>query len=571
MSWFGRAAACALFVLVMASGRAVADPSPCAFLLPVPAEGLSLPAEVAEGSCEERDRFTLHDNQYLFVDVRGYETDGAAARMDLARDAAVRAINFYSQWLDVPDIIFISGRFPLVSLGEGSTTLAIATGDFRGCVILLEHVSQHAGRPDGSSDANHYKRTIAHEMFHCVQITDRSVHNSYVPWRDESTAEAFSGIVIPESHVDPLYLDAMPMLAASAISTLGHGAYPYAAWVATQTIPENLVTMLKNAARDGSEDGSARTLASLPDAANLFHSFVKAYLDGHLVDEMARAILPPAPEIPDAVVVSDEMTYTLAGLTPHSGTFQMFELGQGIAWKVEYPDDPNLRVSWRVFDGAEWTALPATIEACDAPRRGVIVVTSAAPNAAMFNVPLKFSRDPEGMRNCACPVGSWYMDEDMVRASPLSLTMPGTLEGGTMSLQFNADGTASATYHDIKFRSEIDRDSAMVTVMRGTINFRWVAKPWDAAVSGEPAPTGEGVQALAIERTVTASNVHWRVEFWGRDGMINASERTPPARDQGSINIATALCMDGVLTLGQGASAVRHALPPWYGMFKRAG
>lgn len=556
--WFGHAA------------PAHAQAAPCKFMLPVSAEDLDLPGEIEAGDCVERDRLTLHDNQYLFVDLAGYDSS-ATDRYTLIKETVVRGVELYSQWFDVPDVIFVSGDISLGAAGTHAVVLGLATGSWRGCVIALGSDALHAGREGGSDDIAHFRRTVAHELFHCAQINDPTVDNGYVVWRDEGTADFFADLVVPESHADPFFYADMELLATSALYELGYSAYPFVAWLGVTHSVESVVNMLKGASRDGSSAGSAQTLAGLPDAANLFHGYVKAWIDGRLVDGMARPISPPPPQLPDVQMVNDETTLMFPVLQPFLAGFYVYEFGQGVGWKIDYPDVPDLRVSWRPIEGGEWMAMPGTIEACDGPKRGIMLVTSAAPTDAAANYELTVTRDPEGMRNCACPVGSWYMDTEMVRASPLSLTMPGTLEGGTMSLNFNADGTASATYNDIKFRSEIDRDSAIVTVMRGTINFSWVAKPWNAAVSGEPAPSGEGVQALAIERTVTASNVHWRVEFWGRDGMINASERTPPARDQGSIQIATAMCMDGVLTLGQGASAVRHALPPWYGMFKRAG
>ncbi len=555
---------------LMSIRAADADVAACKFMMPEDPELLALPEEIATGNCVERDRFTLHDNQYLFVDLEGYDA-GATDRYMLAKDTVVRGVNLYSQWFDVPDVMFVSGDISLGTAGTHSVVLGLATGTWRGCIIALGSDALHAGREGGSDDIAHFQRTIAHELFHCTQINDPTVDNNYVVWRDESTADFFAGLVVPESWPDPYFYRDLPLLATMPVHDLGYNAYLFVTWLGIHHSVESVVNMLKSASRDGSANGSVQTLAALPDAANLFHSFVKAWIDGALLEGMGRPVLPPPPEYPEAQLIDHETILSFPVLPSFLAGFQMYEFGQGIAWKIDFPDDPDLRVSWRQADGSAWTQLPGTIEACDGPKRGIIVVTSAAATVDQRNYELTVTRDPDGMRNCACPIGNWYMDTEMVRASPLSMTMPGTFESGNLSLTFNGDGSAVATYHDLKWRSEIDRDSSIVSVMRGSISFRWESKAWGAAQSGDPAPTGEGVQALSIERTVTASDVRWRTEFWGRDGMIRADERTPPARDQGSINIATAICMDGALTLGQGASAVRHALPPWYGIYKRGG
>lgn len=560
----------ATFVFAASGAPARADAFPCKLMLPVPAEDVDLPPEMATGDCVERGRLTLHDNQYLFADLVGYDST-TTDRYRLVKETVERGVNLYSQWFDVPDVMFISGDVSLGAAGTHAMVLGIATGTWRGCVIALGNDAMHAGREGGSDDIAHFRRTVAHELFHCAQINDPTVDNGYVIWRDEGTADFFADLVVPESHPDPFFYADMELLATSALYDLGYSAYPFVAWLGVTHSVEAVVNMLKHASRDGSSAGSARTLAALPDAANLFHGYVKAWIDGRLVDGMARPISPPPPQLPDAQMVNDETTLMFPVLQPFLAGFYVYEFGQGIAWKIEYPDVPDLRVSWRPIDGGEWVPMPGTIEACDGPKRGIMLMTSAAPTDTADNYELTVTRDPVGLRNCACPIGSWYMDTEMVRASPLSLMLPGTFKGGSLSLTFNGDGSAVATYNDLKWHNEIDRHSSIVSVMHGSINFSWRPKAWGAAQSGETAPTGEGVQALSVERTITQSTVHFRTEFWGRDGMIRADDRPPPTREQGSINIATAICMDGVLTLGQGPSAVRQAMPPWYGVFKRSG
>lgn len=559
-----------LLISLCAVAPAHAQAAPCKFMLPVPAEDLDLPGEIEAGDCVERDRLVLHDNQYLFVDLAGYDST-ATDRYTLIKETVVRGVNFYSQWFDVPDVIFVSGDISLGAAGTHAVVLGLATGTWRGCVIALGSDALHAGREGGSDDIAHFRRTVGHELFHCAQINDPTVDNDYVVWRDESTADVFAGLVVPESYPDPFFYADMAMLATNPVYDLGYSAYPFVAWLTVNQSIEATVNMLKSASRDGSAAGSAQTLAALPDAANLFHGYVKAWIDGRLVDGMARPLSPPPPQLPDAQMVNEETTLSFPVLPSFLAGFYVYEFGQGVAWKIEYPEDPHLRVSWRAIEGGEWMAMPGTIDACAGPKRGIMLVTSAAPTDAAANYELTVTRDPEASRNCACPIGSWYMDTEMVRASPLSRTLPGTFESGNLSLTFDAYGSAVATFHDLKWRNEIDRDSSIVSVMRGSISFTWSRNSWEAAQTGEAAPAGEGVQAMSIERKVTASDVRWRTEFWGRDGMIRADERTPPAREQGSINIATAICMDGVLTLGKTPATVVHELPPWYGIFKRAG
>lgn len=545
---------------------------PCVDFLPISPEDARLRAELASVNCVERDRFEVGGRQFLFIDVEGYDPPDREARQRAAREAIQRSVPLFSTWFSVPDTLFISGRLTsAVDPATGrSSVLAETRGDDFSCVVSVDDSAIHTGR--SGLDPADYMRTLSHELFHCVHRTDPTVHNWYVPWRDEGAAEYFSGLAIPEAPANNSFGDDLPTLIRRPIYELGSDAYPFITYLGRQRGTEAVVALLRGAARDRSPSGSLTTLRSISSIDEFFHAFVKAWFDGYLTDANGASVVYPIPAFLTVTRVETARSLELGEIKPFMVAARKFELARGMAWRLETPEQAPTQASWRVVDEADWTHLTATIDNCDRARVGVIVATWTEGRVDSRALTSNAVERPGEMTACRCPVGQWSMDAGTVAGTMVGTASPGELTGGGVTLTFDGAGNATATYDDLSWDFDMGDGGGIRRTLQGTISWKWARKPWSAAGSRHPEPTGPGVDALALERTTTAVNANWLVQFLSR-GSIISSQSTPfrSADQAGSISIATAVCNGSTLTLGPGVTSASGGDlgPPWHGVYQR--
>ena len=566
-------------VLVIPPGGAppvmARDGFPCVDLLPISPAVRNLRTEVAGANCIERDRFEAGGSRFLFVDIEGYDPPGGADRQRAASEAVRRAASLYARWFSVPDTLFISGHLPsaIDPATSESSVLAETIGDNYSCVVTVEDAAIHSGR--SGIDTPDYMRTLAHEMFHCIQRTDPSLDHAYVVWRDESTAEYFSGLAVPEGPPNNVFGGRLTNLMERPIYEIRENAYPFIAYLGRQRSPEAVVDFLRRASRDHSATGSLATLGNIADIDELFHGFVKAWFDGELTDANGARLGYPVPTFPTVTRVESEQPLALGSVKPFMVAAKKFDLASGMAWRLQNPDEAPALASWRVLEESEWSRLTATVDNCDRERTGVIVATWTEPQTASRALTIEALERPGDMTACQCPVGRWYMRTGVIQSSYLGRTAPGDLISGGIFLTFDGTGNATASYEDLVWVADIDGpggDGAIRRTLRGTISWRWARKTWAASGARSPAPTGRGIDAMGLERRTSAVNASWLLEFVSGDRIISSQNSPFRANDQsGSVSIATAVCHNNTLTLGPGATSARGAEigPPWHGVFER--
>lgn len=547
------------------------DPVECTLLLPADPSDLEwLPPEVRDADCIERDRFTAGGRQFLIADFVGYR-GGLPDRIEAVREATNLAVAYYGAWFSVPDTIFVFGDIASLRRIEGrGQALAATTGDNYSCVVSVESAAEHAGRR-ASDDRIELMHTIAHELFHCVQRTDRNLHNSYVVWRDEGTAEYFSGRAIPGSTYNGAYGRHMDQLVNQPLYELNESAAPFIFYLGAQQGEEAVVNLLRWASRGNTPDHDLVTLRHTADIENLWHRFVLAWVDGLLVDFRGRPIDVPVASYGPAQPVDRAQVVTVGSTSPFMVAGQLYTLSESMAWRLRPPEDRNARASWRIADEADWLQLETTIDSCSEPTTGVIIVTQVQGEwDGSYEQRVDVLENPSEMVNCRCPLGTWHMDIAALRSSALGHFSGGELVSGSVTVTFSRD-RASGTFHNVTTEAAIDRTSSMRTVLNGTITWNWRRRPWDRTIAGgdPPGRGGDIIDALMIERTVVDSALRTDVEFWARGSMISRQPgRTQPRRDQGSVSLHIAACTARTLTLLTTNRVGDLAGPPWVGTYQ---
>lgn len=557
-------AAFAVFLAPLSATPARADdPGECTFFMPANPVFLRYRSaeEVLGGNCVERDRFEVSGHQYLVVELAGYEPPDRALMLSVIREAAERSASYYGRWFHTTDTMIVIGDMP-----SRAGDLALQNSDGRSCIISVENAALHTGR--SGTDRFDLMRTIAHELFHCVQSTDPELHNFYVPWRDEGTAEYFSGLVVPEAPFNDLYGEHLQRVFARPLYELDESAAPFIFYLGAARSPEAVANFLQGAVHDPSAAGSVASLNNIPGVDELFHRFLEDFFDQDLVDPSGRAISLPVPDFAGAEPITSAQRLELGEARPFMGVARAFEFAEDVNWDIEAVDGGG-RGSWRRAED-NWLPLTASISSCDEERTGVLLLTSTAPSTAPSERTanaVERAAAADGAARCQCPIGTWRMNTDSIQASGFRGMFDGPLVSGTVSVTFNADGSALGTYEELTWDNAIDRTSSMRAVLYGSIHWRWRARPWDPAMA--PEPVGPGQQGVMVERTVSTTDASWRVEFWARGSRL--SERVTRFNPSGgSVNLAVAYCDSETLVLRPNNGVRIDAPPPWTGIYHRA-
>ena len=532
-----------------------------------------LSEELSGQHCRELpERYYSGGHQFLFIDKADYHPADREVRMRAAREAIDRSVSLYARWFTLPDAILISGRFPSARVGPDGTGgwMAAASGGRYSCVILVDHGSAHTMR-SGAAIAD-YQRTIAHEYFHCVQAFDRSIDNRYKVWRDESTAEYFSGVAVPDGPSNNYFGLDLHQLDHIPLWELKQSAGPFINYLGRKRSPDAVVQFLRGASREHTPAGDLATLRAIPDVDQLFHDFVKDWFDTKLIEANGRPVAFEVPELPAVPIKVDRtIDVPVEPLRPFMVWVRRAELARSMGWKLNAPTPVGALASWRETRGDTWSALPSTIDACNSEKSIVIAVTRADEPDGRRGHTIAIKEHPEAAVACQCPVGRWRMDTAALRASRMVNWMPGTMTGGSIELTFEANGKAAARYNDIAFQSAIDNTpgSGIKTVLRGTINWEWQRRTLAAAGVRGGAGTGTGDQ-FALIRRATGSNISNNLEFWSRGRMIRSQTvPTRGVRDNQFDGAVVASCQGSTLLLAPSQTVPVTVPPPWLGTYTR--
>ncbi len=562
LSWtlvVGAATVVALFFGTAADAQA---PVRCASLMPADAALIRLPAGVRDADCVLREDFTVVATRYRVADIVGARSRDVETQVAVIREAVERSASVYGRWFHTAPTTIILGSFPgLEEAGE-------ATTDGRGgCVISIENAAHHTGRTLDRADL---MRTVAHELFHCVQFTDPTLDHIQLEWRDEATAEYFSGVAVPDAPFNPAYGDTLPLLIERPLYELGESAAPFIFFLGVRRSPEAVANFLQGASRDHSATGSVASLRNIPDVDQLFLDFVHAWIDSNLTDPNGRRVDIAVPDLSSITSVEREQMLELGEARPFQAALGVFQFSRGSTWAIETPDDAQARGTWRRAHES-WFPLRASIDACDEYGSGVLVLTSAAASTSPSPRRARATTSPAGERVCRCPVGTWTIGFEDLRRSAFGGMIPeGELISGSVTVSFSPDGMGAGTFNDVTIEAPIDRYSSMRQVLRGGVAWRWRALPWDTRLAGGPPPEGE--PSLLLERTVTDVTATWSVQFYARGAQVG--ERTTPFRSgeaaAGSVQRSPAVCRGPVLSI-QPSTITPAPIPPppWYGTFHR--
>jgi hypothetical protein len=528
----------------------------------------SVRRHVTGARCNIRDQRTIDGRAYVFAEIVGDGDPAGRARLAQAAEAVYRAVPLFNSWFRTPSAVFLSGRAP--AFADYAET-DISRG--RGCLIWLDHASRHGGGVVRDSDANQYKRTIAHELFHCVHLTDPTLDNRYLPWRDEGAAEYFAGLAVPAARPNPAQTDEFHKIELKPLYELKFDTFPFFAFLGRERGVDAVIDFMRGASRSHTTAGDRASLNRIPNIAELFAKLGRKFARNTLEDEMGRTLGIGPLHLRPRVRVDRAQTLRVEGIKPFTLTLVPATFAAGMAWQVMPPEASTAtKIQWSQ-EGADsgWKDLPTIIDACGGDKQGYFLLSSTRDSDSAQTITAAINEKPEGMVTCPCPQGTWTMGLDGIRAARFT-PFPGELTSGSITLRFSGN-EAVATFNDVTYNSKIDRYSSMRAVLTGSVYWNYSRKPWSAAQLGA-APAGRGVDAFSVERILQRTDARTRVEFVGRNGPISSRETPFKSRqDVGGKNLTGAYCVNGrELHLVSSRASVlpgSAGTPPYTGVYVR--
>lgn len=579
-----RAMLAVLTMAIMVICAPTARAETCASLLVIAGAGT---AGMFDDECTQKRDFDIavrgNRRNFRIYEASRFLLSGERWYLDVAEDAVERSVAFYGRHLDVPSttIVFGSGRTRDgrgLLLGETAPKLFVDR-----CVVALAD-GMFEGRASTPDNRREIQLTVAHELFHCVQYINwpRKSQGSIfsnAEWWMEGTAEYFSHAVYAE-HAPPSNRASLfdAGIGRGGLLRLAHANIVFFSYYAAHHGgPEGVIRFITRMSEALGEEAQRVAVAGVPGINEAFQDFALKYFDRDLRSPGGHAFsVSPPTSAPVAITSPGSRTLRVRPWVIQPARFS-FERGQD--WRItQGTADGNAQFRARndPARGSSWSGPPVTVHACASSPVLLLAATATNPGAGENALELRFERTAPAaaaVTACQCPLGTWHMGTELLRATPWNSIGDAALVSGGITLTFQPGGTARATFNSITYEARIDRYSSIRTVLNGTIDWSWERKPWSAAQTGRPQPTGPAIDAFALHRKQRAVNAFWEVSFASRSGTTEPRRRPfrPDRQDVGGAHIAAAICEGGsALTLEPtGSATLPVMLPPYYGIYRQ--
>ncbi len=220
-------------------------------------------------------------------------SDPRRAYLALAADAMQDSAETYNKYRGA----LKNTRLVFTELANGSkgtgdpTVWAEADQDKAGCIIGV-YPSSTKEVPDT------FKQIIAHEMFHCFQVSflytqAYVVKSTFNDWRVENSADFFSNLVYPSVNLE---WDNLPVFDINMKDNdIFHGSYEnsvFFQFLANNAgiKPAQIIDLLASMPVSGGFSEQRSALAAFPDIDNLWHKFGQDYVDRKINDSSMTAL-----------------------------------------------------------------------------------------------------------------------------------------------------------------------------------------------------------------------------------------------------------------------------------------
>jgi hypothetical protein len=355
------------------------------------------------------------------------------ALVEPTRQALERSLETYNAYGPNPvvgtDIVF-TDLPALVGTVEREDVQAAADRILRSerChVAVFPSGTYVALRPEGNG-LEVFQQIIAHELFHCYQMTNLAAQESGPArgdglegdandWWVEGSAEYFGSVVYPSVNAEFGYIDELDSISpASSLIFYAYPAFAFFQYLDVQAgmSPQSLIDdILRQMPTSGGYDDQQAAVAGLPGMADAFHEFGQSYLDKQLQD-LGGGTLPLHPqagEAPSFGVGPGEAHFRLDPLVLHRYRLAFADHARfTVALAAE---GVNRNAARPASAPGAWSEMPPEVNTDCGDSEYVLLATSVVPPGAdEVRIDLTTQgRQLEEDQPCdECVVGTWTLD-----------------------------------------------------------------------------------------------------------------------------------------------------------------
>ncbi len=368
------------------------------------------------------------------------------ALFEPTREALERALELYNAYgpesVAGTDIVFTDlplsdrGRLRDDVLAAADDRLVDTVGDRASdlrCHVAIFPVAVDLAMEEGSAEVGgesygSFRQTIAHELFHCYQMTNLglgprpiapadSLGADPTEWWVEGSAEYFASVAYPSVNAEFEYLDDLDTASPNtSLIFYSYPAYAFFEYLDAQggMTPEGIVDgVLRHLPVAGGYDEQQAAAAGLPGMTETFHSFGQAYLDKQLQD-LGGGTLPLHPqegEVSSFAVGPGRAHYTIDPLVLHRYRLNFADHAR---FTVASEERGISRNSARPASApGAWSGIPARVNTACGDSEFVLLVTSVVPpggEEVALDLETSGEQIEEDQPCDECVVGSWVLD-----------------------------------------------------------------------------------------------------------------------------------------------------------------
>lgn len=413
-------------------------------------------------------------------------------------------------------------------------------------------------------------RTIAHELFHCVQYRTWPLQMaaSGSRWWSEGSAEWFEDLALPARVLDSDLIEALRAFRArsgafSLIDNL-YGNAVFFAWLGPERVAGYVGQLATGA--ESQLDGARRAMDE-----GAYTRFAQAYVDETI--RMPSGLLLAGPDIGPSVpplhtttgVAGADPRYAPSTLLPALTVMRgVFTFASG-----DYAPHGDFGGRAAVFAErqGEWSALPGTLRAECGRRPFKVAAMSHRDQRLIVDPGARATTSPP----CTCPLGQWTVRPEDLEAAFRPTPDSRLVSFGDVFMQFNRSGDGVFAAQRLRFQSVRGASGPVafsVTIERSyRAAFTWSVSGDEIVLTDNgpmeiaertthfsSGPYGGGVREMPTRRSEVDSSTSGRGRKFRCDG--NALTVTPP-----------------FVRIGPGREWVdrdRELRYPYYGVFVRS-
>ncbi|MFC1936468.1 hypothetical protein ACFLYP_02240, partial [Chloroflexota bacterium] len=367
----------------------------------------------------------------------------------------------------------------------------------------------------------HFKQTIAHEVFHCVQFWRYGAFDTgNTLWWAEGGAVYASDLVYPAANIEFTYIDSFDENAQTdRLTQMDYEAFMFFMYLAgrqgnynTIRIIDKFTNKYGGAETESSERRQLEALVGIDGIQDLFHDFGKAYLDRRILD-FGNDLIPVSPQL------GEILEYPSTSVNPDTIPFVLtnyliiFEEDQEYTINMSTTGPPGRSSARPSEEGDAWGRMPEEVRSSCGVSQFKLLMTSTDVDTVgtddLHTLELDVNVEESPYECDECLVGHWVMSVDRVipYASSMINSQPGVRFmslSGVFHLDFTPEGQMGLSLENYKLHWIKQDEGFEIDVVQEFLGVSWAKY---GATEDDRLRAWDENSAILVNSTISAQGI----------------------------------------------------------------